>query len=209
MSGPKRPRNVQKLDRGVSGRFPVVEAEEPAEAFPAYDRSGPVEVGGRHDELAAQALMVSLLVIVDKVLADRGAEVALTEKHELAEALAPDGTDEALSVGVQVGTVRGQAERGDASRGEEGAELGCVERVAIEEKEALALQEAVFGVEEIPGDLVVYRNSIALVFTRVSTNGAQEAPQGAPGKRSGPGPVVSGRDDQPVHKHWYSWMPPP
>jgi hypothetical protein len=29
-----RSRNVQKLDRGVSGRFPVVEAEKSAEALP-------------------------------------------------------------------------------------------------------------------------------------------------------------------------------
>ncbi len=68
------PRNVQKLDRGVSGRFPVVEAEKPTQALPAYDRrSRLVEVGGRHDELAGQALMVPLLVIVLQVLADRGA----------------------------------------------------------------------------------------------------------------------------------------
>jgi hypothetical protein len=41
-------RNVQKLDRGVSGRFPVVEAEKPTQALPAYDRrSRLVEVGGR------------------------------------------------------------------------------------------------------------------------------------------------------------------
>ena len=36
----------------------MVEAQEPAEALPAYDRSRPVEVGGRQDELAAQDLMV-------------------------------------------------------------------------------------------------------------------------------------------------------
>jgi len=68
-----RGRNVQKLDRGVSGRLAIVEAQESAEALPAYDRSGPVEVGGRHDELAGQALMVSVLVVLDEVLADRGA----------------------------------------------------------------------------------------------------------------------------------------
>jgi hypothetical protein len=32
-----------------------------------------VEVGGRQDELAAQALVVSLFVVVRQVLADRGA----------------------------------------------------------------------------------------------------------------------------------------
>jgi hypothetical protein len=69
-------RNVRKLDRAVSGRLAIVEANEPAQAFPAYDRPGPVEVGGRQDELAAQALMV--------VLADRGASMAFAE-------LSPEG----------------------------------------------------------------------------------------------------------------------
>ena len=36
----------------------MIEAEQSTKAFPAYDRSGPVEVGGRYDELAVQALMV-------------------------------------------------------------------------------------------------------------------------------------------------------
>jgi hypothetical protein len=66
-------RNVQKIDRGVSGRLAVIEAQKSTETLPAYDRSGPVEVGRRQDELAGQSLMVSLLVVVREVLADRGA----------------------------------------------------------------------------------------------------------------------------------------
>jgi hypothetical protein len=31
---------------GVSGRLAIVEAQDPAQAFPMDDRSGPVEVGG-------------------------------------------------------------------------------------------------------------------------------------------------------------------
>jgi hypothetical protein len=65
----------------------MMEAQQFVQALPAYDRSGPVEVGGRRGELAVQALMVSLFVIVDEVLADRGAQVPFVEKHELAEAL--------------------------------------------------------------------------------------------------------------------------
>jgi hypothetical protein len=71
------------LDRGVSGRRPVVEAKESSQAFPAYDRSGPVEVGGRQDELAVQALMVSLLMITCQILADRGAQMALARSTSL------------------------------------------------------------------------------------------------------------------------------
>jgi hypothetical protein len=50
----------------------VVEAEKSAEALAADDRSRLVEVGGRQDELADQALMVSLLVVMRDVLAYRG-----------------------------------------------------------------------------------------------------------------------------------------
>ncbi len=51
---------------------------------------------------------------------DADTSQTLTEEHELAEALALDGTDEALGVGVEVGTAGRQADRGDAGRGEEG-----------------------------------------------------------------------------------------
>lgn len=50
-----------------------MEAQEPAYALPAYDRSRLVVAGGRQDELAARALMVSLLVVVRQILVNRGA----------------------------------------------------------------------------------------------------------------------------------------
>jgi hypothetical protein len=80
----------------------MIEAQQSAQTVPAYDRSGPVEVGGRRDELAAQPLMVALLVVmrevladqrraaplmvslaiaVRQILADRGAQVPFAEKH--------------------------------------------------------------------------------------------------------------------------------
>jgi hypothetical protein len=109
----------------VAIRFPIdfrdlgpIKNRALAQALPAYDRSGPVEVGWRYDDLPAQALMVSLLMIVSEVLADCGALMALTEKDELAEALALDGTDEALGVSVEVGTARRQADGCDPGRGE-------------------------------------------------------------------------------------------
>ena len=60
------------VNRSVSGRLAVIEAKKPGEAFPAYDRSGPVVIGGRQDELTAQTRMVLLLVVLRQVLADRG-----------------------------------------------------------------------------------------------------------------------------------------
>jgi hypothetical protein len=35
------PRNVQKIDRGVSGRLPMIQAQEAAQALPVHDRSRP------------------------------------------------------------------------------------------------------------------------------------------------------------------------
>lgn len=45
-----------------SGRLAIAEAQQAAQAFPAYDRLEPIVVGGRRDDLAAQALVVSFLV---------------------------------------------------------------------------------------------------------------------------------------------------
>jgi hypothetical protein len=47
-------------------RLGVVEAKQSTKMLPTYDRSGPVEVGRWHDDLAAQALMVSLLMVVGR-----------------------------------------------------------------------------------------------------------------------------------------------
>jgi hypothetical protein len=47
----------------------VVEAEESLEALLAYDRFRLVELGRRHDELTASALMAAFPVIVGEVLA--------------------------------------------------------------------------------------------------------------------------------------------
>jgi hypothetical protein len=66
----------------------VVEAQEPAEAFAANERPGPVVVGGRRMSWPPKPLVVSLLVVVEEVVADRGEQMALAEEDELAEALA-------------------------------------------------------------------------------------------------------------------------
>jgi hypothetical protein len=70
-----------------SGRRAVVEAQEPAEAFAANERPGPVMVGGRRMRWLP-APRGSLLVVVEEVVADRGEQMAFAEEDELAEALA-------------------------------------------------------------------------------------------------------------------------
>jgi hypothetical protein len=48
----------------IQAALRVVEAEQSTEPLPTYDRFGPVVIGGRQDDLAAQGLVVSLLVVV-------------------------------------------------------------------------------------------------------------------------------------------------
>ena len=79
--------------------------------------------------------------------------MVLAEQDELVEALALDGANEALGVGVEVGTAWRQADRLNPARREELAEGGGVKRVAVHQQIPLAEEEAVVGVEEVLGNL--------------------------------------------------------
>nr|WP_275942121.1 hypothetical protein [Haliangium ochraceum] len=79
--------------------------------------------------------------------------MTLAEQDELVEALALDGANEALGVGVEVGAAWRQADRLDPAGREELAEGSGVERVAVHDEVPLAEEKAVVGVEEVPGDL--------------------------------------------------------
>ena len=59
--------------------------------------------GLRLDEPTLEALVVALGVIVGDVFSDGCGEMVLAQQHEFVEALAFDGSHEALGVGVQVG----------------------------------------------------------------------------------------------------------
>ena len=79
--------------------------------------------------------------------------MTLAEQDELVEALALDVADEALGVGVEVGTAWPQADWLDPARREELAKGSGLKRVAVHDEVPLAEEEAVVGVEEVPGDL--------------------------------------------------------
>ena len=97
--------------------------------------------------------MVPLGVVVGDVFSDGCAEMVLAQQHELAEALALDGPHEAFGLGVQVGAARRQADRRDPRRAQKLTKGGRVQRVTIEDEEALAREKAVTGIEQIPRDL--------------------------------------------------------
>jgi len=81
----------------------VVVADQSAQADAAGDAAGR-PVGGRVglDQRAAEALVVSLGVVVGDELAQGAPQVRLSERDELAEALVAHGPHEALRVGVEV-----------------------------------------------------------------------------------------------------------
>jgi hypothetical protein len=83
-----------------SGRLAVVEAQEPADALAANDRSGSRGIGWRLEEPPIEALVVALGVVAGNVFSDGCAEMVLAQQHELAEALAFDGPHEAFGVRV-------------------------------------------------------------------------------------------------------------
>jgi hypothetical protein len=69
-------------------------------------------------------LVVALGVVVGDVFSDGCAEMVLAQQHELAEAFALDGADEALSVCVQVRTARWQPDGCNPSRPQSSLEAG-------------------------------------------------------------------------------------
>jgi hypothetical protein len=89
MSGPKRLRQTSGPDPpACSGRLPVVEAQEPADALAADDLSGARGIGWRLDEPPIEALVIALSVVVGDVFSDRGSDMVRAQQHELVESLA-------------------------------------------------------------------------------------------------------------------------
>jgi hypothetical protein len=98
--------------------------------------------------------MVALDVVVLDELGDRATKVPLAKRDHLRQALRLDRQDEALRVGVQVGTAGGQLDAGHAGATKAVAELNGEERISIVYQVAHALQDAVDGVGEIARHLL-------------------------------------------------------
>ena len=103
--------------------------------------------GSRFDELVVEALVVAFDMVVLEVFAEHASEMRLAEGNGVLEAVIANGADEPFGVRVQIRTSRWEADHFDPNIGEESAERGGVERIAVEDQEALAEEEAV---EEVP-----------------------------------------------------------
>jgi hypothetical protein len=80
----------------------VIEAQQPAKAFAAVDRSVAVSGGGRFEQAVVEGLVRALGVVVRRILAQHVAQMACAEGDHLVEALAADRADEALGERLQI-----------------------------------------------------------------------------------------------------------
>jgi hypothetical protein len=178
----QRRRNVRKVDRRVLCPLPAVEAAAWTEAFAADDRSRP----------AAAALRCKRWPSRQTSVAAPANSPALTCRRS-ASSMARSA--------VMVGFIH--RERGLCRSG---SGTGSSRRGASPGHGCGRAHHRARG-SRCP------RGTPARRTRRSASAGSRcverKTPQCAPGRRSGAGPVVSGRDDQPVYKHWCSWMPPP
>src|SRR5262249_38982517 len=105
------------------------------------------------DELVAQTLMWSFLMIVIDERADGGSEVLLAEWHDAIQALRFDGPDKSLGKGVQIGTPSRQAQGLHTTVPQPVPEGGRVEGIAVQNEVFGAAEEVLFGVGQVPCDL--------------------------------------------------------
>ena len=133
---------------------PVIVVEQAAEAASALDRSAPVgETGIREDEQIANALMISLTVIMREEFPNRCAKRAFSEQNHPFQATLLYSADEAFGVAVQIRRPGRQFHRFGAALGQSRQEFHCKEWIAIVNQIALALEQPVYGVGQMAGDL--------------------------------------------------------
>ena len=96
------PRTIQKLRRTLSGGAVIV-VEHSAEAAPASHRSVTTsETGIRENEQIADALVISLAVIVRHELANGCPQRVLAEQNQPVQTGLLDGSHKSLGICVQV-----------------------------------------------------------------------------------------------------------
>ena len=102
------------------GNRPIVESKRPTESFNAstWAEIRPGAITGL-DESLAEALMVSLRVIMSGVIDDCFPERPFTEEDHLVEALVFDRPDKPFRVGIQIRRAWRQADNLDAGTAQE------------------------------------------------------------------------------------------
>jgi hypothetical protein len=136
-----------------SGGVAVVVLQHAALAFAALDRACATEVlRRRRDELVAQALVVSLSVVMIQEILNRGPKVSLAEYHHLVQTFGFYGEDKSFGKGIQVWALRRQLHKLHAALSEQLLEAVGEQRIAIQDQVALVPQEAVHLVDEVSAD---------------------------------------------------------
>ena len=113
----------------------MVELQRAAQTLPAGHAT--VESAGSvvgDDEPAVQPLMVAFAAIMLDMVSDGAAQVILAERHDAIETLRLDRQHESLRVGIQVRRPCRKGHHGYAAVLQHSAELGCVQRVPVEDR---------------------------------------------------------------------------
>jgi len=86
-------------------RIAMIEVEQTTEPFASPDGATAVIRGcheRRADESIADALVVAFRIVVPDILGDDESEMPLAKRDDVAQALSPNGVDEALGEGVEI-----------------------------------------------------------------------------------------------------------
>ena len=95
---------------------PIIELQHAAQAFMTFDPPGRWDGNLRIEQLIAHALVIPFVVIVLNIFVDRMPQMRLANGNDSAQTLFLNGTDEAFTVCVQVGTLRWKSDRLHTSR---------------------------------------------------------------------------------------------
>ena len=107
--------------------------------------------GLRTNELAADALVVALGVIVGDELGEQVTKMSLPEDHEMVQALGPYRSHDPFRVRVAVWALRGNRHTLDSAGLEKCCPHLCEQRVPVMDQVGRLAEEAVHRLEQVTG----------------------------------------------------------
>src|SRR3989442_366019 len=144
-----------KASRVASRRLSVIVAQYTTETLspPHFAHlATDYRLGG--NQLIIQSLMVALLVIMRQIVMNRITQRVFTEEDHPIQHFLFDRAHESLTMGVQVWTLRWQAERLYPTRLEQAIERWRELRIPIVDQIALAQEKSLEGIGQLPSALL-------------------------------------------------------
>ena len=143
------------MKQRTSGRVAIVVVEDATKTRPFFDDA----FASSHtivymNDVAIQALMVSLCMVVLHILLNGKAKMFLSKGNDLAQTLGLDGQDEAFCESIQIRTSRGQSHRLRAAILENVPETSAKQRVSVHNEILSVVQKSVEVIGKITGHLL-------------------------------------------------------